>query len=422
MRILIVSWYFPPANDVAALRTGAIAGYLAERGNDVFVVTAARRSTDESLAVPLPANHVIRTRWFDVDTMRLAHTAAPPSGRQTEFGRKRLAGLRRRATSIYSNLIHLPDRQIGWYRPALAAASALVRRESIEVVYASGPPFTTHLVAKAVASKSGIPWVAEYRDGWSGDFYKPRPRWRQRLDQHIETRTVKSAAAIVAVTEPWAEYYRSRYAKPTAAICNGFDEHELPRLPPEAAPDSPVKIAYFGILYSGLRDPSPLYEAIRLSKLSPFELEVNFYGPSESEVRPFTRRFGVDGHVKVRARVSHADSLRIQRQSDVLLLLQAPDDPRNVPAKLYEYIGSERPILGIGLDSGVPARLISERQAGLYSSDPGLIARQLLLWSAEKKKTGTIADSPPAARAGLSRSEQFARLDQFLAAVVADRR
>ena len=421
MKILLISWYFPPANDVAALRVGALAKFLMERGHEVFVVTAARRTGDESLAVPLAAERIVRTPWFDMDRMRQANTMAVPrqAPPQSAANRKKFAGLRARATSMYSNLIHVPDRQIGWYHHAVAAGCDIVRREGIELVYASGPPFTTHLIAKAVAGKFHIPWIAEYRDGWSGDFYKPRPKWRQMVDQYIESMTIRSAAGIVAVTEPWAAYYRARYQMPTAAICNGFDEREVVSAGRNPDAHSPVSIAYFGILYSGLRDPSVLYEAILRSQLLPSDLEVNFYGPREEEVRPLTDRFGVDGHVMVRQRVSHAESLRIQRESDVLLLLQAPDDPRNVPAKLYEYLASQRPILGIGLDDGVPARIIRERGAGLYSSDPDIVARQLLLWSSEKKKTGVIANVPPSARAGLSRSEQFAALDRFLVGLMA---
>ena len=422
MKILLISWYFPPVNDVAALRTGAIAAFLHEKGHQVFVITAERRTADESLTVPLPAERIVRTPWFDINRMRRADAVVPAqAGLQSGSTKKKFAKLRARASSTYSDLIHVPDRQFGWYRPAVAAARDLVGREGIELVYASGPPFTTHLIAKAVAGACRIPWVAEYRDGWSGDFYKPRPRWRQRLDQAIETHTIKSAAGIVAVIEPWAEYYSARYAKPTATICNGVDEREVMSAMRQAAPQSPVTITYFGILYNGLRDPSVLYDAIRRSQLPPSSLEVNFYGPSEAEVRSLAGRFGVDCHVKVKARVSHAESLRIQRQSDILLLLQAPGDPRNVPAKLYEYLGSQRPILGIGLDDGVPASLIRERNAGLYASDPDVIARQLLTWSSEKKTTGVIADAPSSARAGLSRSEQFAALERFLTGVTAYR-
>jgi glycosyltransferase involved in cell wall biosynthesis len=175
-----------------------------------------------------------------------------------------------------------------------------------------------------------------------------------------------------------------------------------------------VSIAYLGQLYGAMRDPSPLYDAIKLSNLTPSDIQVEFYGPSEQDIYPLAEKFGVSSFVFVKPRVPHSQSLRIQRDSDALLLLQAPDDPRNLPAKVFEYFAAGRPILGVGLDEGVPASLIGSRGAGLYNSDPEAIARQLADWVEEKRRTGGIKDVPAHARDGLSRSEQLAGLEHFL--------
>ena len=120
--------------------------------------------------------------------------------------------------------------------------------------------------------------------------------------------------------------------------------------------------------------------------------------------------------VTVHPAVPYKQSLEIQRRSDVLLLLQwnNPREQGNVPAKLFEYFGVLRPILGIGLEDGVPARLIRERQAGFFSNDPEAIAAQLRRWLAAKDAAGgRLPGLPPAAREGLSRDIQFERLLDF---------
>jgi len=97
------------------------------------------------------------------------------------------------------------------------------------------------------------------------------------------------------------------------------------------------------------------------------------------------------------------------------------NDPReqgNVPAKLFEYMATGRPILGIGIEDGVPARLIAARGAGLYANDPQRIAEQLGRWVADKRATGRVAPVDPAARLGLARDEQFENLFGFLEALV----
>ena len=425
MKILLVTWYFPPLNDVAAVRTGAMAEFLQQAGHEVRVVTAARAG-DASMVVPLTDDRIVRTSWFDVDTLQLRSNRTASSTRNMPVSaavrapRKRpFARLRAVATNAYANLVHVPDRQIGWFAFALAAGRDVAARHGVDLIYASGPPFTTHRVARALSRKLVVPWIAEFRDGWSSYLYEPRPRWRQAIDKRMEAATVRSAAGVVAVTAPWADHYRMAYKKPTVAIYNGLPDRPDDSTESESAPEQPLSIAYLGVLYDGLRDPAALYEAIKRSALTPRDIQVVYYGPSEADVRPMAEKFGLEAYVAVKPRVSYTESLRVQRASDVLLLLQAPGDPRNVPAKLFEYLASGRPILGLGLDNGIPAKLIRDRSAGLYQSDPNALAEQLRKWSEEKHRAGRIPAVPSSAREGLSRSEQFEALERFLSQVKA---
>ena len=100
-----------------------------------------------------------------------------------------------------------------------------------------------------------------------------------------------------------------------------------------------------------------------------------------------------------------------------ILLLMQWDDPRdqgNVPAKLFEYLAARRPILGLGLEDGVPATIIREHSAGFFSNDPHAIARRIVAWCEAKRKAGHIAPLPDSVRAGFSRDEQFGKLEGFL--------
>ena len=120
--------------------------------------------------------------------------------------------------------------------------------------------------------------------------------------------------------------------------------------------------------------------------------------------------------VFTQAHIPYAEAVAVQQAADVLLLLQwnDPKEQGNVPGKLFEYLGARRPILGLGLESGVPATIIRERSAGLYSNDPAAIARQLELWARAKREAGAVPALPEAACAGFSRDQQFRELDAFL--------
>ena len=423
MRILILSWYFPPINEIGAVRVGKLAEYLHDRGHDVWVVSAQRDHSDRSLTLSLPPFRVIRTNWIDVDRLSSPWAWFPQRSRKTEAAAQTAAtalsesanlSVRERIARHYMWLVRLPDRQAGWLPYLTRAASRLLAHHAFDLIYASGPPFTTFVAAARLSRRFGVPWIAEYRDGWSDYHYTPKPKWRGRVDSFLENRITPTAAGIVAVSEPWAKFYEEEFQKPTIATYNGFDPVQMLDGPSPMRGGLPVSIVHMGTVYSGLRDPTVLFEAIKLAGVKPGELGVAFYGAVPGAVIPLATKFGVEEFVTVPPRVSYDKALDIQRRSDVLLLLQSPADIGNVPAKTFEYFAARRPILGLGLDQGIPARLVRERNAGCYVTDPRAVAEQLERWIKQKRGSGVIASLPESAAAGLSRAEQFTRLETFL--------
>ena len=131
-------------------------------------------------------------------------------------------------------------------------------------------------------------------------------------------------------------------------------------------------------------------------------------------------RHGVEDQVDIGGRVPYDESIALQMNADILLLLQW-NDPReagNVPGKLFEYIGARRPVLGIGYEGGVPARILREREAGMVLNEPDAIAEALAEWLEIKRRDGAIPLLPGSVRDGLSRPEQYQGLEKFLMELV----
>jgi hypothetical protein len=421
VNILLISWYFPPANDVGALRIGKIADYLLQQGNKVQVLTSIRAHCDNSLGTVLTQDQITRTHWFDVDTFRsrTERNVTIDPGKVLELQSSRSEtkhnAFRSLAAEHYRHLVRIPDQQTGWLPYLRKAARTILAKEKFDLIYASGPPFTVFLGASAVSRECGVPWIAEYRDAWSRYVYAPKPRWKQLLDEHMENRALAKASGIVTTSEPWADYYRVRFGKPTVAVSNGYDADQVQdQLLPPKSRESPLSITYMGVMYGGLRDPSCLYEALRLSGLSPKDVQILFHGPEPKDILPLAERYGVVEYVQICGRVSYRESLMRQRQSDVLLLLQSPEDPRNIPAKTFEYLAMKRPILGLGLDDGVPATIVRKSGAGIYITDPTLVAHQLQMWVKEKRRSGWVSDLSESVREPYSRLEQLKHLESFL--------
>ena len=436
VKLLLVCWYFPPANTIGAVRMGKFAKYLSRRGYDFRVLTGRDWGLPETLPLEIDPGLVHSARWRDLNEMPrpvvalrdflkrrggmvqgvLPRTSSAdktaPSTEMVPRGTAIVEWL----SAFYRDIVNFPDRQIAWAPYALGAAQRLFRRWRPDLIYASVPPYTALFVAGLLARRYQIPWVAEYRDRWCDDPYVVMPRWRARLEHGLERRLMNGAAGIVTVSEPWAEIYRGKYGRPTRAIYNGYDADDLPDPAPRPQAGGPLTILYAGAIYPGRRDPSPLFAAMaRLPHLK-HGIRAEFLGTAPEHVLPLAERAGVRGQVTVSPGVPFRESVARQHQADLLLLLQWNDplEQGNVPAKLFEYMATGRPILGLGIADGVPARLIAARGAGLYANDPERIAARLAQWAEEKRATGRVAAIDATARIGLAREEQFDNLLGFL--------
>jgi glycosyltransferase involved in cell wall biosynthesis len=413
VKVLLISQAFPPFNASGSVRVGKLASFLLDAGNDVRVLTAAPLPYPRTLPEELPAPSIVRTRSYDPFAW-LAQRRGRSAGISTPSRSLIGEGRRGRLLRLLGAALALPEPQAGWFFPAVSAGARLCASWRPDVIYASALPFTSHLVAARLAATTGAPWVGEFRDLFAENPYSNLPSWRGPLDKAIERRVVASAAALVTVSEPIAETLRSRHHKRTVVVLNGFDERDSASTPypatSVAAGPAPLRILYTGLIYPGRRDPSALFAAMAALDLSQHAVTVDFYGQDLRGVEGMAARNGVSDHVRVHPPISYAASLAEQAQADVLLLLLW-NDPREVgvyTGKLFEYIGAGRPVLAVGVDSGVAPDLIRTRGLGVVASSPSEIAAALQRWSTEKRETGRVAGPPRTARTGLSRREQFA--------------
>ena len=143
---------------------------------------------------------------------------------------------------------------------------------------------------------------------------------------------------------------------------------------------------------------------------------MEFYGTHPQDVLPLAERAGVIEQVTCFPPVPYDEAVHKQQQSDILLLMQW-NDPReqgNVPGKFFEYLGARRPILLLGLEGGVPHRIIQERNAGFLGRTSDEIATELRRWTEEKASRHEIPELPESASKGFAREEQFAQLSKAL--------
>lgn len=418
MKILLIQYCFPPFNVIGSVRAAQLAAYLEGRGHELRIVAGDGLPYPAALALPELKAKIFRARLRSVeapiDFGRGLLGGAGASTNGSSSGNS--GGFLTRAVRMYRALFAVPDGQIGWYPAAMSAANRALEGWSPDVIISSALPFTSHLVASRVARRTGKPWIAEYRDLFSGNPYSEAPFWRGMLDLKIEQAMIKNASAIVAVTPQMSNELERMHGKHTVTVMNGFDIRDAAELIPPVEAGRALKILYTGIVYPGRRDPAPLFEAISSLGERGKRVIVEFYGQDLRGVRVSAAVAGIESQVRIHTPVSYDESLKLQAQADVLLLLLW-DDPRErgtLTGKVFEYIGSGRPILAIGCLDGVASTLVRDRGLGETVSESAAIARELNRWIEQIDRDGTISAVPPSARQGLSRAEQFADYDKLI--------
>ncbi|WP_029898481.1 glycosyltransferase [Desulfohalovibrio reitneri] len=419
MKILFLSFYFPPFTAPGSVRAGKMAEYFHRRGHDVRVVTVNSIPLRPSLSTDLPEERCLRTPWLDVNApyhLFRRDSGASASGPAFE-GRGLLGRVASAGLAAYKKLVHFPDAQAGWLPWLLSRGGALIDSFQPDLLYASSSPPTSLLAAARLTRGRNLPWVAEYRDLWTASHYHDRPWPLSVLERRMEDRAVSTASGLVSVSDDLTRFLANRYGKPAVTVMNGFSREDYPDPAPEAraGPDT-LRIVYTGIIYRNKRDPSPLFEAINLlDEDERSRVRVDFYGHRLPGLRELVENHGLNGQVSINQQVSHRESLRIQREADALLLLlwNTPEERGVYTSKLFEYLGARRPILQVGLERGAAADLIRERDVGAVSSDPTAIADLLREWL-HRKREGGLPDLPEEKVADFSRESQFHVLEDFL--------
>jgi hypothetical protein len=425
MRVLIVSFAFPPSNVIGAIRVGKLARYLDQRGHDVRVL-ATDVVEDRSLPLEISRERVFytdfrqRQHWIDRAARLLrGHTAFHTGVRHEDAPAQDGAparSLRQTFRRHYLGLIHIPDMRADWVRTAIPAGRQLIKEWKPDIIFASAPPNTGLMVASRLARAHKVPWVADFRDLWVDNPYYSEPGWRKQIDVILERRILRGAAGLVTVSPIWAEQLRRRHGKDVTVVYNGYAEEDFPPLAQRTDPGRSLTIRYMGSIYRGFRDPSALFSAIALL---PDDLRtcinVEFFSDAGDAVLDAAAAHRVESAVTVKPRVPYRHALALQMEADVLLLLQSSDprDEGNLPAKLFEYLYARRPILFIGYERGIAARLVIERSAGLVANSPVKICDQLQRWF-EDKRTGRLDRLDPSVSLGLGRDDQYAKLERLL--------
>jgi len=399
-KVLIIAQDYPPTNEIGAIRIAKYAKYLPEYGWQPIVLTGSAEYAYKlgQIEDPLNGDRVYRTKDININRLlsKFAGLFIRNNGEPvhsiavSKDGRLWSFFLMEHIKNIYRNLLYWPDPFFLWYFSAAKKAVEIAQKEKVDVIFSSSNPPTCHLVASHVARKTGISWVAEFRDLWTHN-----SKWHQwKLLQHLkmiwEKRTLLPSKAIVTVSALLSKTLEQLHRKHTFVVYNGFDQDDFPK---EAILYNPkLTIRYTGKIYIGKRDPTILFQALADMKtkgeLSEKDLCVEFYSSEDNFISALSNKYGIEEFVKVYTYVPYDRSLYLQKASDVLLLLE--QDEGAYTGKFYEYLGAARPILAIVSERGVIKEALAETSAGIVVTTKDDAQSVIIKWINEFRQYGKI--------------------------------
>lgn len=412
----MVAFHFPPVSGSSGLqRSLRFAQFLPSLGWQPTVISAHPRAyerTSPDLLQDIPETvNVVRAFAFD-------------AVRQLSIGGR------------YPGFIARPDRWWPWRIGGVIEGLKLIRQKHFDVIWSTYPIPTAHQIGATLHRRSGIPWVADFRDPMAQDGYPEDPlTWRAY--QAIEEHTVAHAARSVFTTPGAAQAYRERYGHLArdrfAVIENGYDEQTfaLAQTQADAAgrlQPGRITLLHSGVVYPSERDPTQLLRALAMLRADGTIAEDNFrlrFRASEHDamIEALAKSIGVSELVELLPPVPYGEALGEMLRADALLVMQASNCNAQIPAKLYEYLRAQRPILALTDPAGDTAKVVLQAGiqaiAALDSAAPiaELIKRFI---TGRNDRCAWIASSDSVQRA--SRQARAAELAGLLDEVAANKR
>jgi glycosyltransferase involved in cell wall biosynthesis len=365
MRILLISYHFPPDPAVGALRASHVAEALLAAGHAVTVITARLPGERGRWR---PATSGLRVRTIrSLPTLRDLYVWAK---RGFRIGRpdRTEAQLDRSKTDWpdhvpawkrhLSSLLWLLDDRTGFVIPALLAAVGQIRG-GIDLVYTTVPPFSGHLVGLILRRLGGFRWAAEFRDPWTDQRGKPphvRSRWSDAAERWLERQCLRSANHVIAVTDNTRDLLvakvngKANLAGKTIVVRNGIERLAVAASRTRPA-RGPFRIVHVGTFYDW-RDPRPFFASLAAAidrfGVPSGSIEVELIGDCRwyhgTSVAQVAKDLGLADRVTFRDWVPHDVALQAIETADLLLLLNE-NQPAQAPTKAYEYLGTRAPIL-----------------------------------------------------------------------------
>ena len=374
-KVLIITYYWPPSGGAGVQRWVKFIKYFSKYNIKPYVITvdpklASYPLTDNTLKSDIPnGTEVFLTKTFEPYSYykKINKKEIPYAGFANE-GKPNF--VQKTARFVRGNFF-IPDARKGWNKFAYAKALEVIKKEKIDTVITTSPPHSSQLIGLKLKKELKINWIADLRDPWTDIYYYKsmlHTKWAKIKDLNYERKVLENSDQIVVVSNSIKQLMASKSSSIDPSkiniIPNGFDEEDFQKIAYKKA--SPLCISYTGTITQD-------YPTSNLIKgLIDNKLTISFTGQADQSTKNNFKEIA-----SFYKHVSHKEIIDIILGSDLLVLIipKIKNNEGILTGKLFEYLGSKKPILCIGPTNGDAAKIIDECKAGKtfdYSDTKGI--------------------------------------------------
>lgn len=372
-RILLISVYFPPFLNMRAIRASKIAKYLGREGWDVYVLTADGINLQRGLPVEIDENKILRVSF------RKESSSIPEGLKKSSFLKK---------------FVNFQDRFLKWYKKALKTGRVIISEKELSIILSFSPPYPSNLLASKLSKEFNLPWIAEFGDLWSENYYLKRSFPLSIFERLLERRIMKRAVSLISVSELLCSKLRESHGKEVFLFPHFFDEEDFEE---KFTPYEFFTLTYTGHLYP-YQNFMTFLNALKLMKEEGAleNIRVKFFSYNYFEIQEWFKDFS-DLPVEINPQIPYRESIREQMSSSALLFFSIKNPEKTtenpIKGKILSYIGSRKPVLVVGEDEG--GEFLERAGIGKICKNEIEIRETILKWCKEfeEKKKVTMRNS-----------------------------
>ncbi len=211
LKVLLISYYFPPLGGAGVSRPLALFTKLPEHEIDVDVLTVksiAYRTYEPELLEGLDKSKIYRTG--SLDPQRILYLLGMRKVKEKTISKGR---------SLIDNFF--PDSKIGWVKQALKTGRVLAENKKYDLIISTSPPISTHLVGKKLSKEFKLPYITDFRDYWTS--YKPE-NWYTNEKEIKKAKKLLSEICVAADEVTTVSKPIQKYLSNGKVIYNSYDE------------------------------------------------------------------------------------------------------------------------------------------------------------------------------------------------------